>query len=277
MKNRMLLSIIAVMMAFAVVGCHKKPAPSIDVVNGVTPVSSALSSVRATINELAVMSPAERSARLQHDWPHLGEDVVYYVRAAHEIPSDAVVERVEFFFGSLEHVTAGDLALIQYEGHAKNQLIARLHLRGRATPLDFFVLCLNGMVSPGGAVEHLQTLGSSAPAQRFTIADRQGLVTYVDYPLAISLAERFHLPLYRGRKMAAKDRITPDQARQLEPDTARVQVTVRVCPGDRFDLVAGTYTPAHSLARHHRAAAAAHKTHKSPRKLPAALHKRRRN
>ena len=152
--------------------------------------------------------------------------------------------------------------------------IARLHVRGRATPLDFFVQCLNGMVAPVGAVEHLQPLGSSVPAQRFTIADRQGLVTYVDYPLAISLAERFHLLLYRGRKMAARDRITPDEARRLEPDAARVQVTVKVHPGDRFDLVAGTYTPAHSRTGHHRAPTAGRKNHnKAARKAPTALHK----
>lgn len=237
------IGVIAVLLAFAA-ACGKKT-PTVDVVNGISPVSTSLAGVRVTMDQLAQLPPAERAARLQRDWPHLAEEVGYYARNHSLIPSGANVERIEFVYGSLAQVRANDGAGAGHDGKADNQLIARVHVAGQASPIDLFVVCLNGMVADPRDMGKLQTLTTSVPAQQFTIGRREGLVHHVDYPLAIDLAERFNLPLYAGQQMREADRITPERAWRMEPDTARVQVTVRVYEGDRFDLVANTYTPAH--------------------------------
>ena len=242
--------IIAMVSVLAVSGC-KKSVPAVDVVNGITPVSDSMSGIRVTMDQLAQMPVAERAARLNRDWPHLSEDVTYYARFHGLIPGNATVAHVDFLFGSLANVRAGDGSGVQHTGYANNQLVARIHLEGQA-PIDLFVLCFNGMVAAPKDMEDLQLLSSSMPIEQFTIGQRQGLVTYVDYPVAISLAEKFHLPLYQGRRQIYRHLITPAQARQLEPDTARVQVTVKVYTGDRFDLAAGTYSPAVRPAAHAR-------------------------
>lgn len=246
----MAVSIIGAMMILSD-GCKKTP--SVDVVNGITPVSDSLSGIRTTLEDLVQLSPLERTARLERDWPHLGEDVMFYARQYNLIPAGSQVERIEFLFGSLDHVRANDKQGVQHDGHATNQLIARVHLAGVSAPVDLFVKCLNGMVAASADMDRLQNVITSVPLQRFTIEPRQGLVTYVDYPLAISLAEKFNLPLYAGRKLDAANLISPAHARAMEPETARVQITVKVFAGDRFDLIAGTYTPAPQPADvHHR-------------------------
>jgi hypothetical protein len=90
----------------------------------------------------------------------------------------------------------------------------------------------------------LQTLSTQPPMESFRIGKREGLIHHVDFPMAIDLAEKFGLPLYTSQVMDSNHRITPEQARRMEPLTARTQVSVRVYEGDQFDLVAGTYTPA---------------------------------
>ena len=262
--------IIAMMSILAVSGC-KKSAPAVDVVNGVTQVSDSMSGVRVTMEQLAQLPATERAARLNKDWPHLSEDVTYYAKVNGLIPRSATVNHVDFLFGSLKNVRAGDHNGVQHTGYANNQLVARIHLEGQA-PIDLFVLCFNGMVAAPKDMEDLQLLGSAMPIEQFTIGRRQGLVPYVDYPVAISLAEKFHLPLYQGRQQTAGRLISPEQARQMEPNTARVQITVKVYPGDRFDLAAGTYSPAVRPSAHAR-----HKAlHKTGNKQNKRSHKVRR-
>lgn len=236
--------VIGVMMVILAMlsGCKSKP--KLDVVNGISPVSTSLAGTRVTMEQLAQLPADQRAARLQRDWPHLSEEVTYYARAHQLIPTTANVERIEFLFGSLGQVRANDGSGAGHEGYANNQLVARVHVAGQTAPVDLFVLCLNGMIADPKEMGKLQSLGSYTPAQRFTIGPREGLVHHVDYPLAIALAERFNLPLYAGRQMNGHNQITPERARRMEPDTARTQVTVKVYEGDRFDLVAGTYTPA---------------------------------
>lgn len=229
---------VVVVLAAALVGCGKK----VDVANSIQPVSTALVGIRPTLEELAKLPPQQRIARLWQDWPHLDEDVIYFARSHNMIPKGAEVQSVDFFFGSLDHVRARDAMGAEHTGYFRDQIVSRLHVRGQNNPVDVIVQCLNGTFIDPKDLKRLQPLGMFVPAQRFEIGPREGLVHYVDYPLAIDLAERFKLPLYRDRLMDEEFRITPEQARRMEPDTARVQVTVRVYEGDRFDLVAGTYT-----------------------------------
>ena len=221
-----------------------KTVKAVDVVNGITPASSALSDIRVTLQELARMPTNQREARLRQDWPRLEQGVVYFLRRANRLPDNTEVERVEFRFGSLDHVRAQDGAGNQHEGYFRDQLVARVYLRGDQKPVDVIVQCLNGTFFLPEDYNKLQPIGSYNVAERFTIGPREGLIHHVDFPVAIDLAERFHLPLYRGRHMKDKAQISPAEARRLEPMTDRVQVTVQVYEGDAFDLVSMTYTPA---------------------------------
>lgn len=103
--------------------------------------------------------------------------------------------------------------------------------------------CLNGTFATPDQLRGLQAVGSHTPQEQFVIGPREGLIHHVDFPTAISLAERFDLPLYRGRYIGEAFRISPQAARALEGTTDRLQVTVYVVEGDRFDLAAPTFTP----------------------------------
>lgn len=77
----------------------------------------------------------------------------------------------------------------------------------------------------------------------FTIATGEGVNAHVSYEKAIDLAEQNNLPLYTGQGWNESNRISYADARALQDDLARTQVTVRVRAGDHFDEN-GNYTPA---------------------------------
>ena len=106
------------------------------------------------------------------------------------------------------------------------------------------VQCLNGTFLELDRVNSLQTLGSHTPIERFAIGPREGLIHHVDFPTAMALAEQHRLEVYKTSRQIPANRISYADARAMEDRTDWTQVTVRVYPGDRFDLVNGTYTPA---------------------------------
>ena len=237
--KKILVLLVFVLFAF---GCGKK-AEAVDVVNGIRPASTALGNIHGYAEELARLPETERAAYLKRERPQLEEGVVYFLR--HEVRRlrpEQKVGQVEFFFGSLDNAVADDGDGVQHNGYFKNQLVARVHV-GDGEPIDVLVKCLNRWFVLPGQIEGLQSLGAGVPIEQFTIGRREGLTRHVDYTVAIDLAERFNLPLYRGRTQAQRFRINPEEARSLESETDRIQVTVRVFEGDAFDLVNMKFTP----------------------------------
>lgn len=220
-------------------------AERVDVVNGVRPASTALHGIHGYAEELARLPEAERAAYLQRERPRLEQGVVYYLRHdVRRLQPTQQVDHVEFFFGSLNHVTADDGEGIKHTGYFKDQLVARVYLAdGTGQPIDVLVKCLNCWFVLPGQVEQLQSLGAARVVEVFTIERGWGLTRYVDYPVAIDIAERFNLPLYRGKAHTEQHRISSEEARRLEYNTDRVQVTVHVIEGDKFDLINMTFTP----------------------------------
>ncbi len=216
---------------------------NVDVVNGVPPVSRSMVSISETLATLATLPPAERGAYLERTWPHLAEDVVYFVRRQGKVPAGARVQRVEFYYGSLEGVSA-ESANGDRHGYFNNQLVALVSVEGVEKPVKVIVQCLNGTFALEEDLRRLQPIGSHTPIEQFVIGPREGLVHHVDFPTAIAIAEQHNLPLYRGQTITSRTRLTPAQARLLESQTDRLQVTVLVYEGDRFDLARGTYAPA---------------------------------
>lgn len=213
-----------------------------DLVKGVPPMSTSLAGIAPTLDEMARMSPERRGRYLEQNWPHLDEDVVYFLRQMGKLSPTTSVRRVEFRFGSLNDVVA-ESSEGQRRGYFEDQLVALVYTRGAREPIAVIVQCLNGTFALPKELRSLQAVGSHTPQEQFTIGPREGLIHHVDFPVAIDLAERFNLPLFRGRTLNQRFQISPDQARRLESTTDRLQVTVYVVEGDRFDLINMTFTP----------------------------------
>ena len=226
--------------------CGKK----IDVVNGRSPVSTALADIQPTLDALAKMPAHQRADYLQQRHPDLAQRVVYYLRQRGKIQSGREVQGVGFHFGSLNKVKAEDGNGQVVQGYFKDQLVARVRVAGQGKPIDVIVRCLNGTfeLPEDLARAGMAPVGTQQPDERFTIGRSDNLVRHVGYRTAIDLAERYNLELVRG-KGKARQKISPAEARRLESETDRVQVAATVYEGDRFDLVAGTYTPAPKQAK----------------------------
>ncbi|KKW48078.1 MAG: hypothetical protein UY99_C0014G0008 [Parcubacteria group bacterium GW2011_GWA1_59_11] len=238
--RRLLVGFAAALLLIGLAGaCGKK---KVDLVNGVPPVSGSLASIAETLDRMAVLPPGERGAYLERTWPHLDEDVVYFLRRMDRIPQGSRVDRVEFRYGSLNDVRAESRDGERY-GYFENQIVALVHVGGVREPIAVIVQCLNGTFALLEQLNALQPVGSHVPQERFAIGPREGLIHHVDFPTAIAIAERHALPLYRGRDIRESNRITPAEARQMESTTDRLQVTVYVVEGDRFDLASGTFPP----------------------------------
>lgn len=203
-----LITCVVIVLAFAM-GCGK----GTDLVNGHPAVSASLADVRAALTPL---NPAQRAAFMQQHYPDLGQRLVWFLRNRGKIPNGSSVERVDFFFGSQDHVRAEDGAGQTNTGFFKDQLVARVHIQGQQNPLDVLVACLNGTFDlPGDLVSAgMTSLGTQVPHERFTIANGEGLIPHVGFRTAIELARQHHIALYRGKKQIATNLITPDQALQ---------------------------------------------------------------
>lgn len=222
-------------------GCAHRA--GIDVVNHQMPVSDLYSRIDHDLRVMAGLPPAQRAQYLRAHWPNLEAGVVHYLRERGKLRPDQAVDRVEFRFGSLDGVRAEGGDGQTREGYFRDQIIALAYPHGAQKPLAVIVKCLNGLMALATDLDGLQPIGSYTPIERFTIGPREGLTTYVDYPTAVDLAERFNLPLYRGKSQRDRYRIRPMEARRLETQTDWVQVTVGVVEGDAFDLQANRFTP----------------------------------
>lgn len=215
----------------------------VNLVDGIPPMSTALSSVAPTINRLGTLPENQRAAYLAATWPHLAKDVVYFLTNNGQLERDKRIIRVEFKFGSVDRIYAQQAGGDKRFGYISDQLVAVIYVEGAKEPRLFIVECTNGMSAPLDKVGKLQTVGSHTPVMQFTIAPGQGLVHHLDFPAAIDVARRCHLEVYRTKEMTPGNRVSYAQALALEPRTGEIQVTVKVATGDTFDLSRGVYHP----------------------------------
>lgn len=241
-KWRIACAFVAVIViGLGVNACNKAEARNL--VDGIAPASTAFAGIHGFAEELAKLPAVERASYLDRARPRLNEGVVFFLRSLGRIKEDEVVEKVELFFGSIENTTASDGQGREHKGYFKDELVARVTLKGGRTE-DALVRCLNLWLELPRHLRNLQRLSSIQMLEltQFTIGRGEGLIHYVDYAVAMTLAEKHNLPLYRGKVQQARFRITPDQARRLESRTDWEQITVGVYPGDSFNLRDGTLT-----------------------------------
>ncbi len=227
-------NIFAAMMGLAtllMISCSTK-----DVINDIDPMETEGLQVRTQIiDSLRNLPPEERGRFMEQNAPQLNSMLASYLR---QRGYSCEIETVGYSFGSgkAKGVESGDST--RHNGHYNDQLYAII--KGGSCfgdSLIVFVQCLNGTFSLKGDG---QSLGTYVP--EFTIDSLMGINRYVDYMMSIYLAEYFNIPIYKGRKMNEKFRITPAEARLLEDSIGNTQVTVKVYPGDHFHLGRMTYT-----------------------------------
>jgi hypothetical protein len=243
-RNQALGGTVAIGLVLTALAFGGSASANVDVVEGVAPMSHQLAGIAGTIDHLATLrTPQDRGRYLEANWPHLDEDIVVFLQDRGKIARGVNPTRVQFYYGSMKNVLA-ESADGNRRGYFENQLVAIVTVPGQKEPIRVLVQCLNGTFALVEDLEKLEMIGDHAPQLRFAIGRGEGLVHHLDYPAAIRVAERFHLPVYRGKQMVAKARISYGEARTLESRTDWTQVTVGgLKTGDRFDLVNGVFDP----------------------------------
>lgn len=217
-------------------GCKAKD--EIDVVRGVTPVHNWDSNTTSLLDSLKNIPDKQKMTFIQKKLPHLTPALCRYVE---ERFAKTTIDSIVYSFGSGKAQGVLDAAGARHDGVFNNELIAYIWLKPdqlKKNPVKVFVRCLNGMFEIQGD----SRLGL-VPSE-FVIQKDEGLCHHLDFKTSIWLAEKFHLPLFKGKKVRDKFKITPNQARKI--NTNKNQVMVLVYPGDTFRLFGGQarYTPA---------------------------------
>lgn len=234
-QTLLLTAFVAMCMMFA--SCNKSE--KLDVVNGIVPVDVHDIQWRADfIKSLKPLTPAQRKAEIDKVVPRLNTQLVAMLR---NHGKNCEITSITYVFGSgsARQVASGDGNT--YDGEFSDQLYAVV--KGGTCfgdSLMAFVQCFNGVFIIEG--ENQEIIGTYEP--EFTIAKGQGINRYVDYRTSIWLAEHFDLKLYHGKGWNKKNEISAKEARELENTLYKTQVTVRVFPGDHFNLGTMEYTPA---------------------------------
>ena len=239
MKKQLIITIAAALVAtmFIYSACNKTN--QTDLVNGISAVHPIDSAHMGMLDALKDIPDNQKMAYLDQHWPNLKHDVVLNAVASGYIPQKPNIDSVVFTYGSgrgKAHNTKKEYVAGKFE----NQLIANIYMKGSNQPLVFFVRCTNGLVEPTDV--SIKRIGVATNFE-FTIEKGKGIATYIGSDdAAISIAEQFNRPLFKGRNTDQKNRITPNEARKLNTNTT--PITVLVYPGDYFNLATGTYKPA---------------------------------
>jgi len=204
-----------------------------NLVDDLRPVKAVSEENLFVLDSLKDKTPFERKLILNHEWPSIGKDLVAWLRLSGKIDSGVEVSSIEFLYGSGE-AEGEDFDGDIHKGFFEDQLIAKISIKGRDKPLFVAVQCSNGLFRlQGDGLESVY-----ADELIFTIGKRKGLVDYVSFEIAISLAKTFGLPIYKGKGQNRK-LISAEEA--LETNTDFHQVMVLVFTGDVFNLKDMTY------------------------------------
>jgi hypothetical protein len=218
MKNLFfLISLVAVLMS-----CK-------DVVKDHQPVSSDSWRTDLVKKIQSAENDAERNTLMEKNGQVLTTQLISFLRTnGYNCNIDTIMYR--YGSGKAKDVASGDKKT--YSGHFDPQPYAIV--KGGSCFKDslyVFILCFNGTFQ---LKSNSSSIGNGNLI--FTIKKGEGINRYVDYKTSIWLADQFDLPLYKGKKMIRTKKITPETALSLARLIDSVQVTVKVFPGDRFDL-----------------------------------------
>jgi len=247
-KGGWLIPVIAIL-AFSAWSLIARPA-GVDVVNGLEPRGSLGVHERnkLTLDSLDILekvgaSQEEMEALFKRHWPNIETSVASWLSWQNVLPEGASIDSMTFHYGDAYKVVANDAYDKETAGYFSDQLVAFVYVAGQKEPLKILLNCLNEyFLLDRGANETLRRIGRGIPEMKFTIGRGQGLLHHVDWGTSLMLAEVFDLELYRGRAQINRNEIDVGRMQTLQDSTDVVQVTVRVYPGDEFDLTTMTLT-----------------------------------
>jgi hypothetical protein len=215
-----------------ILSCNKdaKDEVALDVVNDTQAVREDSWRTKLVRELQSAPDDVARTAILEKNGTRLTTQLVSFLRSErYNCPIDTIMYR--YGGGKAIDVASGDGN--KYSGEFKSQPYAVI--QGGACfgdQLYVFIRCFNGTFS----INSKNSTSIGGGSQVFTIEKGKGINYYADYRTTIWIAENFELPLYKGSGWKSENIISPEEALQLESQLADVQVTVRVHPGDRFDL-----------------------------------------
>ncbi|MFA6908364.1 MAG: hypothetical protein WC289_00575 [Patescibacteria group bacterium] len=244
MKKRVLFIGLVLTIFLLALSCSSKDeVEAVNVVDDVAPLSTMMEYSYPMLDQLVSMPVDSIDEFLRSTLPHLSSDIVFYLRQEHVL-KDECIDSVVFLYGSLEGgVSALDAQFRSRHGYFENELIASVFSSKFVNPHNVFVKGLCRVLTfPPTALATLRYIGVDIPPEEFTIQKGKGLIEYVSYQIAIDLAQRHGLELYRGGGREPQ-KITPDEARGLESSTDQEQVMILVYPGAYFNLRTGEYRP----------------------------------
>jgi len=201
-----------------------------DVVEDRDPVNSDDWRTELVTQLRSAQNDAERSIIMEENGVRLTSQLIYFLKSN---GYDCRIDTIEYRYGSGKAMDVASGDGNTYDGKFKSQPYAIV--KGGECFKDsmfVFILCFNGTFSLSSSDSRIIGHGS----QVFTIGRGKGINYYVDYRTSVWLAETFNLPLYKGKGWNEKNIINPEEALALENEIDRIQVTVKVFPGDRFDL-----------------------------------------
>ena len=231
MKHYFLLLCLCMVCSFS---CSDESS-ELDVVNGVEAVASSHFQTELVNALRNATTDEERTEILQRNSSFITARLTRFLKyRGYECDIDSISYR--YGSGKAQSVESGDGN--RYSGVFKNQPYAVVYGDCFGDQLYVFIRCFNGTFSIMGDNNR-----SLVQAQmEFTIQKGEGINHYTDFQTSIWLAERFNLPVYKGKGWSQQ--ISYQEAYDLEPLIDSIRVKVKVNPGDRFNLSTLNYYPA---------------------------------
>jgi hypothetical protein len=232
MRKRTIIFLIlgALVASFCIVACHHKKSKKkeIDVVKDITPRHIWDPHTMGLLDSIKHVPDKDKLAYINKHLPNLTPTIC---RQIEERFGKLVIDSIIYSFGSGKAKGAEDSSGHRFDGVYKDQLVAKIWTKPKTkvgNPIIVLVVCLNGVIEIAGD----NRIGPAS--SEFVIQKNEGICPHVDFATSVWLAEKFNLPLYRGKIHRGGKRITPNQARRI--NTQHNQVSVLVYTGDRFIL-----------------------------------------
>jgi hypothetical protein len=240
MKKKMLLFamiFIAFGTTFYFTSCNSANAKKLDVARDITPAVTPTREVVTLIDQIRQADPNQQAKILsQNEW--LNQRLIMHALQNKYITAKQAenIDTVAYYYGSSDAQAKNKNGKL-FDGKIVDELVGFIYIKNVKKPVRIIVYCTNGMFGP--ELENMKRVGTLPLI--FDIEVGNGPNRYVEYSTSIWLADIFGLTLHQGRGWDGPQ-ITPEQAYTLQDSLGKVPVTMRVYPGDRFNLGNMTYT-----------------------------------
>lgn len=249
MKNKRLPFIILALAAigaiiFFAASCSKERS-DLDLVNDIGAVHRLDPDHTRILDELADLpAGTDKLAYINERWPHLGRDVVIWIKSYPDhlppdarIAKEAKIDSFPLFYGSVPDAIANDSTGKKFRGKFENRLVIAIYVHGEEKPRLYLVECANGLsITPAQLENDLQRVGQLDNEMEFYIGDGEGFCHHISFDAGIELGRACGIQFYEGKIQTPEHEISYERAWQLRNRTDETQVTAGLKKGDYFNL-----------------------------------------